>query len=62
MTAYQLKHHQQAKLQKYCRILLSADKYYYSASYRYIGQVAKLMYTSQWVEIYRHYEHNRAVR
>jgi len=55
-TAYQLKHYQQVKVQKNCHVLLSADKHYYSVPYRYIGKPVKLIYTSDWVEIYCQYE------
>lgn len=55
-TAYQLKHYYQAKVQKNSHVLLSQDKHYYSVPFRYVGQLVKLVYTLEWVEIYCQYE------
>ncbi len=37
-------------------MLLSDDKHYYSVPFRYLGQVVKLIYTLEWVEICCQYE------
>ncbi len=55
-TAYQLKHYYQGKVQKNSHVLLSEDKHYYSVPFRYVGQLVKLVYTLEWVEIYCQYE------
>lgn len=56
VTNYELKHYYQGKVQKNSHVLLSEDKHYYSVPFRYVGQQVKLIYTSEWVEIYCQYE------
>jgi transposase len=55
-TPYELKHYYRGKVQKNSHALLSEDKHYYSVPFRYVGQMVKLIYTLEWVEIYCQYE------
>jgi transposase len=49
---YALKEHQQSKVMKNCHIQLHKDRHYYSVPYKYIGKMAKIIYTHSHVSIY----------
>jgi transposase len=54
-TAYTIRYYARGKVQKMGHVFFSADKHYYSAPHRYVGQQVQLEYNQDMVEIY----HNR---
>lgn len=52
---YEIKHQSFATVLPNAHALLSKDKHYYSVPYQYIKRKVKLIYTSEYVEIYHKY-------
>lgn len=55
-SSFELKTYTRATVQQNCHVLLSADKHYYSAPYKFIGKKVKLAYSSNEVRIFHKYE------
>ena len=53
---FEMKTYVRATLQQNCHVLLSADKHYYSAPYKFIGKKVKLAFTSKQVRIFYNYQ------
>jgi len=49
---YELKEYQRARVMKNSHIQLHKDRHYYSVPYKYIGQMAKIIYTNSHVSVY----------
>lgn len=49
---YELKEYQKARVMKNSHIQLHKDRHYYSVPYKYIGQMAKIIYTNTHVGVY----------
>lgn len=49
-----IQHYVRVKVQQNCHVYLSEDKHYYSVPYRYIGQLVRVIYTRDQVEIFSH--------
>jgi len=49
---YELKEYQKAKVMKNSHVQLHKDRHYYSVPYKYIGQMAKIIYTHSHISVY----------
>jgi transposase len=49
---YELKEYQKARVMKNSHVQLHKDRHYYSVPYKYIGQMAKIIYTHSHVSVY----------
>jgi hypothetical protein len=49
---YELKEYQKARVMKNCHVQLHKDRHYYSVPYKYIGQMAKIIYTDTHVGVF----------
>jgi transposase len=49
---YELKEYQKARVMKNSHIQLHKDRHYYSVPYKYIGQIAKVIYTNTYISVY----------
>ncbi len=56
LLRYELKKQIYVTVPKNCHICLSADKHYYSVPYHFIGKCIKVLYSSQNVEMFYHFE------
>lgn len=53
---YQLQSYYTAKVHPDCHVLLSEDRHYYSVPYTLVGQLVKMVYNAETVEIYHNYQ------
>jgi len=53
---FELRKHQNAKVQANCHVLLSEDKHYYSVPFQNVGKMIEIIYSKDVVEIYQNHD------